>query len=236
MRSAMKVVAYVRVSTDAQAIDGLGLDVQRKGIRAWALANGHRVALWASDEGVSGSTGVDTRDGLLDALNAIEDGTAAGLVVYKLDRLARSLTVQEGTLARVWSMGGSVFSVDLGEVPQDDPDDPMRTAMRQMVGVFSQLERGMIAARLRAGRRLKAERGGYAGGGVPLGYHSVDGELVVHEAESETRTRIFELRGQGLSLRAIARVLADEGRATKKGCRWHPETIRLVLTAGSVHC
>jgi DNA invertase Pin-like site-specific DNA recombinase len=191
------------------------------------------VVLWTSDEGVSGSAGLDVRDGLLDALNAIEEGPASGLVVYKLDRLARSLTVQEGTLARIWSMGGSVFSVDLGEVPQDDPDDPMRTAMRQMVGVFAQLERGMIAARLRAGRKLKAERGGYAGGGVPLGYQSVDGELVVHESESETRTRIFELRGQGLSLRAIAHVLAQEGRATKKGCRWHPETIRLVLaTAG----
>ena len=64
----------------------------------------------------------------------VEDGTASGLVVYKLDELARSLTVQEGTLAKVWGLGGSVFSVDLGEVARDDPDDPMRTAMRQMVG------------------------------------------------------------------------------------------------------
>ena len=56
-----------------------------------------------------------------------------GVVVYNLDRLARKLTVQEGVLATVWDRGGSVFSLgDGGEVQQDDPDDPMRTAMRQM--------------------------------------------------------------------------------------------------------
>jgi DNA invertase Pin-like site-specific DNA recombinase len=62
----------------------------------------------------------------------------------------------------VWRLKASAFAVDVGEIRADDPDDPMRTAMRQMMGVFSQLERGMIAARLRSGRRLKAERGGYA--------------------------------------------------------------------------
>jgi DNA invertase Pin-like site-specific DNA recombinase len=221
------------VSTETQ-LDGLGLDVQRKGIRAWVRANNHRVALWAADEGVSGSNGLDTRRGLLDALNAIEDRTAGGLVVYKLDRLARSLTVQEGTLAKVWGLGGHVFAVDLGEVARDDPDDPMRTAMRQMVGVFSQLERGMITARMRAGRKLKAERGGYAGGGVPLGYESIRGELVVNSEESETRERIFALRAQGLSLREIAKVLEDEGRPTKRGRRWHPETLRLVLASAGI--
>ena len=36
----MRVVGYVRVSTDRQAEDGLGLDVQRDAIRKWATANG----------------------------------------------------------------------------------------------------------------------------------------------------------------------------------------------------
>jgi DNA invertase Pin-like site-specific DNA recombinase len=222
----MKLVAYLRVSTETQAFDGLGLDVQRKGISQWARANGHRVALWTADEGVSGSNGLDTRRGLLDALNAVEDGAASGLVVYKLDRLARSLTVQEGTLAKVWGLGGSVFSVDLGEVPQDDPDDPMRTAMRQMVGVFAQLERGMIAARMRAGRRLKAERGGYAQGAPPFGFRAEGGELVADDDEARTLVRIAELRSSGASLRVIADTLNAEGLRPKRSGRWHSETVR----------
>jgi DNA invertase Pin-like site-specific DNA recombinase len=225
----MKLIAYLRVSTDLQADQGLGLDVQRKGIRGWAKANGHRIVAWHSDEGVSGSNGVEARQALLDTLNDLEDGKGAGLVVYRLDRLARKLTVQEATLARAWALGCSVYSVDLGEVPQDDPDDPMRTALRQMVGVFAQLERGMIAARLRAGRRLKAERGGYAGGAPSFGVSAKDRELVVDEQEQRTIARIGELHEQGQSSRIIAETLNDEGRPAKRGGSWSSATVCRVV-------
>ena len=235
----MKLVAYLRVSTETQAVDGLGLDVQRKGIRQWARANGHRVVLWTSDAGVSGSNGIETRKGLLEALNALRDGTAEGLVVYRLDRLARSLTVQESALAKVWGLDEEaknrertarrMFSVDLGEIHPDDPDDPMRTALRQMVGVFAQLERGMIAARMRAGRREKAERGGYAQGAPPFGYKAQGGNLVREEREAATLARIIELRSSGASLNVIANRLNAEGLRPKRSERWHSETVRRVV-------
>jgi DNA invertase Pin-like site-specific DNA recombinase len=152
------LVAYLRVSTVAQAEDGLGLDVQQQAIERWAAAGGHTLVATFRDEGISGTKDAADRPGLASALAAVEDG-AEGLVVYKLDRLARALTVQEAVLAQVWKSGGRAWAVDVGEVLRDDPDDPMRTAMRQMVGVFAQLERAMIAARMRAGRRLKAQRG-----------------------------------------------------------------------------
>ena len=62
----------------------------------------------------------------------IGDGQADGLIVGEMARLARELYIQEAVLAMVWDMGGAVFCADTGEVMQDDPDDPMRTAMRQM--------------------------------------------------------------------------------------------------------
>jgi DNA invertase Pin-like site-specific DNA recombinase len=225
----VKLIAYLRVSTDLQADQGLGLDVQRKGIRGWARSNGHRIVGWHSDEGVSGSNGVEARQSLLDALNDLEDGKAAGLVVYRLDRLARKLTVQEATLARAWALGCSVHSVDLGEVPQDDPDDPMRTALRQMVGVFAQLERGMIAARLRAGRRLKAERGGYAGGAPSFGVRAEGRELVLDEREQRTIARIQDLHRQAQSSRAIAQTLNDQGLPSKRGGLWSSATVARVV-------
>src|SRR5690349_14217760 len=90
-RRALQVTTYLRVSTDKQADEGLGLDVQREAIRAWAKEHGHRVVRWTADEGISGSNGLDTRVALLEAFDALKDGTAAGLVVYRLDRLARDL-------------------------------------------------------------------------------------------------------------------------------------------------
>lgn len=225
----MKLAAYLRVSSETQ-LDGLGLEVQETGISSWAGATGHEVVAWYRDEGVSGSNGIDTRRGLYDALNLVRDGAAAGLVVYRLDRLARLLTVQESTLAAVWALGGSVFSVDHGEILRDDPDDPMRTALRQMIGVFAQLERGMIVSRLRSGRRQKHLGGGYAGyGSPPFGYRAEAGELVPIPHQQAVVTEISRLRAEGLSLSAVAAALNAAGHSTKRGSRWSAEQVRRVL-------
>jgi DNA invertase Pin-like site-specific DNA recombinase len=98
------------------------------------------------DEGISDSLEAVDRPGLADALSMIESGEVSVLLVPRLDRLARKLTIQEAALAHVWKHGGRVMACDQGEIGRDDPDDPMRTAMRQMVGVFGQLERAMIEA------------------------------------------------------------------------------------------
>jgi hypothetical protein len=57
----VKVATCLRVSTDTQAGHGLGLDVQRQAIRAWAREYGHQVIAWHADEGISGSNGLETR-------------------------------------------------------------------------------------------------------------------------------------------------------------------------------
>src|SRR5947209_5180061 len=143
----MRIVGYLRVSTDRQAEEGLGLDVQRDAIRTWAKANGHRVAKWCSDEGVSGSNGLDGRDGLAEALGALRDGRADALAVYRLDRLARDLVLQEQLLAEVWRMGSRVWSTSPSEDAYLDPngaaDDPSRTLIRQILGAVAQYERAM---------------------------------------------------------------------------------------------
>lgn len=233
----MRLAAYVRVSTKGQAEEGLGLDVQRQAIRKWAKANGHRIAEVYPDESVSGSNGIDQRPALTDALLAIERGQAEGLVAYDLTRLARSLTVQEAALAQVWKLGGKVFTVDQGEVLQDDSDDPMRTFVRQVMGAAAQLERAMIVKRMRAGRRLKADQGGYAYGSPAYGQRAVEVEhegqkvraLVDDDSEQRAIRRIRELEEGGLSLRQVAAVLEAEGHRPKRGDRWHPQTVARIV-------
>jgi DNA invertase Pin-like site-specific DNA recombinase len=226
----VKLVAYVRVSTVGQVREGYGLDAQRADIRAWAKANHHRIMLWSSDEGISGANGVDTRHGLYEALQALQDGRVAGIVFTSLDRLARKMTEQEGVLAEVWRAGGHVFSLgDGGEVLEDDPDDPMRTAIRQMRGVFAQLERGLIRQRMARGRREKRAQGGYVAGSPRFGLKAQEKALVVDEAEAEVVARIKEMRASGLSLRAIVRQLEADGIPSKRGRRWHAATVARVL-------
>ena len=101
---------------------------------------------------MSGTTDLANRPGLTEAVDAILPPPAtSGLVVARLDRLARSLHIQEAILATLSAGGGGVYSADQGEILEDDPDDPMRTSIRQVVGGIAQLDRALIAKRLKAG-------------------------------------------------------------------------------------
>ena len=60
----------------------------------------------------------------------------------------------------------------------DDPNDPKRTFVRQILGCVSQLKVGMASRRLRRRRQRKADRGGYAHGAPQFGYRPDSGQLV----------------------------------------------------------
>lgn len=228
----MQLIGYLRVSSEGQ-IEGYGLDAQARAVRGWCRANGHRLRRTVSDVGVSGATDALDRPGLADALQSVLSGEVDGIVIARLDRLARALTVQEATLAIVWRAGGAVFTADQGLVLQDDPDDPMRTALRQVVGVFSELERRLVTKRLRDGRAEKARTGRKSVGSYAFGYQAGglgrERDSVEHPGEIETVREILARRSAGESYRAIARRLNEAGKAAKRGGAWHPMTVRSVV-------
>lgn len=220
-------VAYLRVSTVAQAEDGLGLEVQAEAISEWARKNGHTIVATHRDEGVSGAKEQADRPGLSAALAAVED-SAEALVVYRLDRLARHLVVQETIMEHLAKRGRRVFSTTEADV---DDVDPTRVLVRQILGVIAQYERGLITARLQAGRRLKASRGGYAFGSPRFGTRAdaEARELAPDDAEQRAIARMVELRTAGRSLREVVEAMNAEGWPSKRGGRWHTETVRRVL-------
>ncbi|WP_432477204.1 recombinase family protein [Nocardioides sp. GXQ0305] len=225
------MVAYLRVSTDRQAEEGLGLEIQRNSIAAWAKSRRDSVVEWHSDEGVSGSNGLDSREALPLALDLLKHGDADGLVVYRLDRLARDLIVQETLLAEVKRLGASVFSTAESESAYliDDPEDPSRRLIRQVLGAVAEYERSMIALRLRAGRRAKSLKGGFAYGSPPFGYRADGGELVPDEREQVVLARAVQLRSEGMSLREAGAVLDAEGLKPKRSRNWHPTSLARAL-------
>lgn len=223
----MRVIAYLRVSTVGQVKDGLGLPTQERLVRDWAKRNGHRLVRVTSDNGRSGALPETERPGLLDALQAVRGGEAEGLVVTSLDRLARALTLQEAVLAKAWSFGAEVFTVDGGLVAQDDPDDPMRTALRQIVGVFAELDRRLVVKRLRNGRATKAAMGGRAGA-PPYGWRAYKGDLAEDAEEQAVLARMRAWQVEGASYAEIARRLNTEGISARRG-QWHPMTTNRAL-------
>jgi DNA invertase Pin-like site-specific DNA recombinase len=84
------------------------------------------------------STGKQVEEGL---------GLADQEVVYRLDRLARDLVLQEQLLAEVWRSRGAVLDRRWGGEPPRRPEDPSRRLLRQVLGAVSEDERAMIALR-----------------------------------------------------------------------------------------
>ncbi len=208
----MKLCSYLRVSTVGQADeDRFGIPRQRHDVeRFLERAKGAHELVAEFIEVASGTHGVADREAFPDMLVRLRDGDFDGVVLGDLTRLSRLLTTQEALLAVLWGSGATVFTANGAEVHQDDPDDPMRTAMRQMAGVFSQLERSMISKRLRDGRKAKARASDhYAWTFAPWGYTKEGSELLVDESSPawESVSLAASLRDDGHSLRRIARAL-----------------------------
>lgn len=226
----LRLVAYVRVSTAGQ-IDGYGLEVQEADARKWAKANNARIVKVCDDPGVSGTVDALDREGLTCALDEIGSGRADGIIAASLSRIARNSTVQEAALALVWRAGGRVFTVDGGEILADDPDDPIRTLVRQIMGAIHQFDRANIEIRMRKGRQAKAAAGKYAGGAPPYGWKTEGRELVRDDTEQTVIAQMQAWRGEGASLAGIAAQLNAMHVPTKraKGGRWTPATVSRIL-------
>lgn len=232
----MKLVAYCRTSTQ----NGAGtdsLEAQEQTCREWAEASGHEVVIAFRDDALSGALGVEDRPGLAASLVALEDGTAEGMVVHRPDRLARELHVQEVALAHAWAAGDHVrvFEAAEGaEIVRDDPNDPQRRFLRQVMGAAAELERGLIKARLQGGRRRKAAQGGYIGGKRlhrRFGYELVEGKYVPVEAEQDAIVRIVDYRNakpKPYTWATIADRLNQLQIPPPNGAEWYPMTCRRI--------
>lgn len=219
-------LGYARVSTEEQAENGHGLDVQIARIQAYAQAMGWELAEVITDDGYSGAT--LERPGLQRLLERIQAGEVAGVIVAKLDRLSRSLRNLLNVYADYFEATGTGL-VSVAE--QFDTNTPAGRLFFKLVGSFAEYERDVITERTASGRKAKASKGGYAGGGAPIGYKAERGSkgLALDEEKAAAVRRAFELAAQGLSCRRIAEVLNQEGHTTAQGAPFtHVQVSRIL--------
>jgi DNA invertase Pin-like site-specific DNA recombinase len=210
------IVAYLRVSTQGQADNGHGLDAQEAACLSYARDVGADLVGVITERGVSGDKA--ERPALAQALAMVKSGDADAILVYRLDRLARDLVLQEILLKEITTAGGQLLSATPGENELlRDPDDPTRKLMRQMLGAFAEYEKAIITLRLAAGRAAKRATGGKGSGSYPFGW-SKDGPV---EREQAVLSVIKTMLTNGDGFATIARYLNarpdHQPRRGKKG-------------------
>jgi DNA invertase Pin-like site-specific DNA recombinase len=178
---------------------------------------------------------VERLDGLQEALTAIAERRASGLVVRRLAVLGTRDLLQDVVFALILRYGGALFTCEEGMLDWDSPADANRRDARQALRALTLLDHCVRAMRARIRRRRKVARGGYAGGAPRFGLRAEAHELVVEPTEQAALDRIAELRQAGVSFRAIAASLHEEGFQPKRSDRWHPETIRRIVQRLSAH-
>lgn len=219
------LIGYCRVSTDNQKEEGT-IEIQEHALREYTQKNGYEMVTIFKDDGVSG--GLEDRPGLAELFSYLEsDNQTDAVLIYKLDRLARDLYIQEHLIKKLELLQRSILSV---KEPNLDSNDPMRKAFRQFMGIVSELEKSFITMRLSGGRINKARKGGFAGGSVPFGYSTEDKNLKIDDVAIKVVKEIFHLkRYNRMGFREIARHLNNNNVPTARGGKWHAGTVRYIL-------
>lgn len=203
---------YSRVSTAEQAELRNGLEAQREAIDAEAARRGWAVE-HVADEGKSGR---DINEGLRDALTLLASGQGDGLVVAKMDRLARSVGHAVEILQLADRQGWSLVVLDLGM----DLTTPAGEAMAHMLATFAQFERRLISQRTKDALAARKRRG------EPIGRPRLATAGVVR--------RIVLDRNAGLSFGRIARALEAEAILSPAGRpTWQASTVRRIYQSAS---
>lgn len=230
MDNAVKVVGYVRVSTERQAQEGVSIDAQKAKIRAYCAAMDLVLVDMISDEGFSAKN--LHRPGIQRVCDNLSTGTAQGVVVVRLDRLTRSVRDLSELL------DGPLKNRDLISMADNiDTRTPTGRMILHVLTSVSQWERETIGARTgEAIRHVAAVTGGWKWGGEPFGWcwgpRDAEGRLtlVPDEREQVVIARIRELVLQGMPQRLVAETLTNEGAPTKGGGpRWHQGQVAMVM-------
>jgi DNA invertase Pin-like site-specific DNA recombinase len=206
----MRVVAYVRVSTEEQSSSGAGLAAQRRAIEAECNRRGWEIVSVVEDAGFSAKD--LRRPGIQEALRVLKEGDAKALVAAKLDRLSRSMIDFTGLMATAQKQGWALVALDCAV----DTTTPAGEAMANVLATFAQFERRLISQRTRVALAVKRSQGIVLGRPVTL--------------PASVARRIRREREKGKSLAAIADELnRDRVPTAQGGVSWYPATVRVVL-------
>ncbi|WP_431282968.1 recombinase family protein [Humitalea sp. 24SJ18S-53] len=205
---------YTRKSSEEgleQAFNSL--DAQREACEAYIRSQRHEgwvlVPTFYDDGGISGGT--LERPALRQLLADIRTRKVDLVVVYKVDRLTRSLA----DFAKIVDVFDAHQASFVSVTQQFNTTTSMGRLTLNMLLSFAQFEREVTGERIRDKVAASKRKGMWMGGTVPLGYDVQDRKLVVNEAEAETVQHIYRRYLELGSVRVLQEQLASEGIRSK---------------------
>lgn len=217
-----RVVIYTRVSTEEQAVGGVGLEAQHEAIMSWVKAN---LPAWHSylfsDEGISGKD-IKNRPGFQAAVEEACEQKGI-LIVYSYSRASRSVVDLHLLLEKLNKAGADFVSV----TEHTDTTTPSGRLFFGVMALQAQFERELTVERTKLALALKKSKGERIGG-IPYGKQLAADRVHFEDNEDEIDTRdyIRDLRETGCSLRGIQEVLRIEEIPNRAGkFKWRLSTI-----------
>lgn len=228
-----RAVVYTRVSTDRQERDGVSLDTQLQEAEQFCEQNGWVLVTQFCDV-MSGRK--DKRPQLAKLEAAAKAKQFDKLIVYKLDRLARSVRSLYRILAILEEYG-----IELVCLTQRIDNTPIGQLTLAMLAGVAQFEAQLTGERVYSNMRALADKGRWvAGPRTPLGYRyiprhktedgaEIDGQIAVVPDEAEIVRNVFDAFLRLRSLRAVANFLNEQGCRTREGTAFRTATVSQIL-------
>jgi site-specific DNA recombinase len=210
----LRCAIYTRVSTEHGLEQEFNsLDAQREACEAYIKSQAHegwRCLTHRYDDGGFSGGSMD-RPALQRLLCAIRNRLIDVVVVYKVDRLTRSLADFAKLVELFDEHGVSFVSV----TQAFNTTSSMGRLTLNVLLSFAQFERELTGERIRDKIAASKRKGMRMGGPVPLGYDVKDKKLVINETEAEQVRLIFRRYRELGCLTALARDLAEQGIVSK---------------------
>jgi len=214
--AAKRCAVYCRVSSDERLDQSFNsIDAQREAGASFIASQ--RSEGWVpviddyEDPGFSG--GNMDRPGLKRLLQDIQAGIIDVVVVYKIDRLSRSLA-DFAKMVEIFDKHKVSFS---SVTQQINSATSMGRLMLNVLLSFAQFEREVTGERIRDKIGAAKRKGMWMGGAVPMGYRVEQGKLLIEPKEAQTIRWIYETFAQSRSTTLLAKELMDKGIRGKTG-------------------
>ena len=213
-------VGYMRCSGAGQ-IDGDTWNRQNEAIKACCISKSLEMIHEYRDEAIPGKLGEESRPAFQQMVSDLLGNGCRTIVIESLDRLARQYDIQQQLATYLASKGLTLISANTGEdITAALMGDPMRRALVQIQGIFAELDKNLLIAKLRKARQRKRERCGKGEGRDAFG---------VKPGESQILEEMKLSHSHGLNPKQIAESMNMLGVPTRMGGPWKANVVAKIL-------
>ena len=215
------LIGLVRASTSKQSAS---VEQQRETLSNWAFLHDEMISIPEGNELESGTK--QFRKPVQDALSQIAANQAKGIVVTKLDRLARSLP-ELVRIVDVLKQHDAVLVVIESSINTATTEGMF---FFHIMAAVAELERNLISERIKASAAHRKAQGKRVSGVPPYGYRlNRAGALVVHEEEQRVIRQVLRYYDLGCPWSMMVRKLHQEGMKPRNAERWSETPLKRIV-------